>query len=164
MMAMDDDDDDNDDNRISYSLNLLKWSLEFSKANSNNKEGFLFFGNDYQFYISPKAKVLGDAENPNLFESSLKIKLQSLTFTTLNHEKNSKYVNLIQQIEGENQCFIDICFKHKWASFNEPRSSYMDAKLFGLQVVLDRGIWEDLYDFLIANTQFTAKTEGYTLK
>ena len=61
-------------------------------------------------------------------------------------------------MEGENQCFIDIVVKHKWAALNEPRSSYLDAKLFGLQVVVDRTIWEDLYNFLIANIQFQTPT------
>jgi len=122
------------------------------------KEGFLFFGNDYQFFISPKTKVPGDQDNPNLFESSLRIKLQSLTFTTLHKNQKSKYQNLIQQIDGENQCFIDITVKHKWASLNEPRSSFLDAKLFGLQVVVDRTIWEDLYNFLIANIEFQSST------
>ena len=210
----------------------------------NREEGFLFFGSDYTFYISPKAKVKPVVSNDpkqkvqkkqsqsetkleetinlppdedaiDLFESTLKIRLSTFSFTTLQARGNSAYQNIIQQIsrpnsknninnnnnninnlkvhsappsianspksknspktskassanaainnnsnnntecnKNDHECFIFIHVNHKWKSITQPHSSFIDISVQGLQVILDRHAWSDLYNFLIADIQY----------
>jgi len=160
---------------IAYNLHIERWSIEFRHGLGNdNAGGYIFHGYGFAFEIAPRRRILEEQEGQMvpLYESVLKVILTSMAFRELNPSSkvDPRYAKVIAQVDDpqtrvsnkddlassasssssseQMPNFIDVSIRHIWSTLTDPKSTVLNVKINGLQVVVDRQVWKGLYMFL----------------